>query len=1332
MWLSSTHRTPAKSKLSTSSQYDSPNGLMTPPASQSPPSDQERSRTDRQSPVQAQELSDSSSSHSSTAHGKRSRTDSFSTRQASQGSNTMNATTQSPNPRHRKSVRQIPTTPKRGGGASTNGETPRSGLVHRTSYDDDETDRRRSSPSKRSVYAAPIPGVGLSPFKSVLSQPGMAKNGPQITHFMRPLYSSARPGDATGDAISFTPTKIRAKELQFAILAGNTSSDSSGSASHDTSNSTESAGDANLSMTRSASQQSTAEEKSRKKAARSSSTTRNGARSSVAAPAKGKQLSRRSTFGRAHSWATFSTPPPARGMRVTKEVAQPVSPSDDPLLLYASHCAEWDYGTGSPSFSRSRVLKDVSVGDWTTRNEVGIMTDRDRVECGIATLPEEDEEEEQEGDTGGDNGAAGTSFLRTQSMFEPIDFGPNEDEEPYWQPGQVDADSDDEPNNFDSSAAANVFQSGPAQDESDPADDEPECDWQLGDGSSQGGVSDTVAQIEGSTAQISISDEPNFSNPGQDVSIAEMEEEEEEHGSIGSDDDGDESPVGDQSTSSSDSIQSGLTQNTSRSIADETQAEDSEEEEEEVEQDNSLRSDSRSQSQDVDVEDSRNIASEEPVQSGHADGMDEEEEEVEEEEDQDEEEEEDSVEEDEVEQDIGLQSDSRSQSGDADVEDSHSTAPEQGDLSERIEEQQEEQTGDVSMASVDDLPVPLTQTPIRNAVSSERTGGSHSSEAEQAEQTDDSSMASDDDLPGPPTESPRRNSVPNMLPTASPFISYPAISTPYGPRATSSSTHFEAATSPNRLIRRLGDDGASPGTLQRANSSASLLLMKSSEQPVIQISSLDPRAAAKAAAILKLHYQYVEEGFSHEEVDAIELKKYGLSVRDIHGLSAQDVSDLPNVLADEELKELERQRARSTRARHRQSAVASPFFKSGKGSAKSPYDPDWTLSGSSDSDKLTPPLTPAAEQRDSKDVQFGKSPRTPRLPGAWIWTPAKLPQSVGKGKAVDHDRRSPVKGANQGTPRLNPDPLVWELPEWSALDRVFRRRVREDAVRLLDASELVSNSNSRSLAASSSSSLSSSGLARLQIEGGTDSDTTRKIKAHCLAVVEVDVENVFKIFVQKHNIQDSQLNGLWSSHRFATRIAALQRRYLDRVDKHYRSKQVGQSQLDLIALAYTELSAMHEPLNEANRSAEREGVLRLNAAELNVDPSKIAMAAAGPARGSSAMLPSEDSMDFSLAMGGGGSSSLMLSNGRGRGGMLHSTPVIRRSGELAGPRTLSTKAPAPSSLVAGGAKDLRRAVLERISGNNLDEAGPAPMADLKNNVNMTPAQRLRSRLAANQ
>ncbi|CAD6904566.1 unnamed protein product [Tilletia controversa] len=640
-------------------------------------------------------------------------------------------------------------------------------------------------------------------------------------------------------------------------------------------------------------------------------------------------------------------------------------------------------------------------------------------------------------------------------------------------------------------------------------------------------------------------------------------------------------------------------------------------------------------------------------------------------------------------------------------------------------------------------------------------------EEQEASQSDDSSMAGDDDLPAQPTETPRRNSVPAMLPMASPLTPYPALSTPFHSRGAPGSTPFNAATSPTRTTLRVDNESASPGTLQRANSSASLLLMKSSEHPVIQISSLDPRAAAKAAAILKLHYQYVEEGFSHEEVDVMELKKYGLSVRDIRGLSAHDVSELPNVLADEELKELERQQGRSIRARHRQSSLASPIFFRSKGKTKAKQDGDWTLSGSSDSDKPTPPLTPSTDLMSSSPARSGtgfspkKGNSTPRLPGAWVWTPAKAQQSVTKGKVPESHGRSLVKGGNNSTPRLSPDPLVWELSEWSALDHVFRQRVREHAIRLLDASELGSNSDTCPLTASSSAQ-------RLQIRSASDCNTTKKLKAHCLAALEVDVEKVFTTFVQKHHIQESQLNGVWSSHRFATRIAALQRRYLDRVDKHYRSKHVEQSQLELVAIAHAELNEMHEPLNEANRSAGREGVLRLNAAELSVDPSKTSMPAPS-AQASPEIFPTEDSIDFSLGMASSSAKGKAI-YARGGEGMLHSTPVIRRSadaGTVGARRTATPKMTPSSSTLTAGRKDLRRAVLERTHGGNTDEpepeplfaakglgankddtAGPRPIQsnDLRRSStpkpqsrlqsggaeNLTPAERLRSRLAASQ
>ncbi|KAK0537436.1 hypothetical protein OC834_000778 [Tilletia horrida] len=1442
--------------MASSHQYESPNGIMTPPPSQSPPSSQERTQTGAAQLAQEQDLSDASSGQSTSLYGKRTRTESFEAHATAHRA-TSAAHMLSPNPRQRKSVRQVPSTPTRATIASSTAGTPRSLPAFRAGQDAAAPEPARRSPGlpKGVTYAAPIPGVGLSPFKSVLATSGIDASR-HVTHYTRPRFTSAEPGDGTGLAIPFSPTKIRLKQLQFAMVPGQNESDSSGTASDETQEQRDD-GDASSSMDRSSSQlshegtnQAARKGKSRKKTTSSSSSSRRGGRASAAGappPAQGKKLSRRSTFGRSHSWAAFSTPPAVRGMKVMKDVAQPDSPSDDPLLLYASRCAEWDYGTGSPSFSRSRVLKDVTVGDL---NDIGTMTE----EFGVGNVMTE---------AGGEvhNGTireGSPNFLRTQSMFEPISFGG--DDEPYWQPGHVDEDaSDEEPSHFDSSMAANVFQrpnserdhgviEEEASEEQEDEDAEQEleqelsgpevADWDsdgmketaLGRGSRSDEGQDDHRSVEGSLAHYGDHD------AAQDFDTYLQNENDEESGDM-----------------STDSVHSGLVSvSGERSQLDEVaNAADESADEDEVEQDQSLQTDSQSHSQEdnsvstsvqlslassaadlqpslgqgdggdqldgsnlsdslaegVDLDTSHQREAPRSSEPSHSrDTSASEESEVSEEgnsereannsgssgETAEEEEDEES-----------LRHEAAATSGTSDEADgSASIGDEDDDMSvveveqslfvsrmddedvedERSTDGAEQLLADMSISrddiDIDEQDAVAADISMHSQVAEEEDEDSTSGQEAEDHASDDGSMASDEESPALPPGTPRRNSLPTMLPDASAFVPYPLLSTPHSAASASTSALLEAETSPSP--RRV-DASASPSTLTRANSSASLLLLKSGGQPVIQISSLDPRAAAKAAAILKLHYQYVEEGFSHEEVDASELKKYGLSVRDIRGLAARDVSDLPNVLADEELRELERQKGRHARAHRRAEYSPSParsLF--GKAKAKEMSE-DWVASSSSDGDKFSSspltsdgdkhsssPLTPyAAKKKGLLPGQAGKSPATPRLPGAWVWTPAQAQEPSArpfhKSRGLGTPRWAPSPSNKSGkASKLEPDPLVWELAEWSALDRVFRHEVRDHAVRLLEVSELAADAGADGEAGSVLAA--AANFPRLVIQAPTDSLTTRKIKAHCLAVLNVDVERVFTKFVRKHNIQDSQLNGMWSSHRFATRIAALQRRYLERIDKHYRNKRVQKDELELVEIAHAELTELHEPLNAANRSAERDGVLRLNATELSIDSTKIGRAGSSSQAASTSLsaglsrLPIEDSMDFSLGVG----SEAVSLGGASAQAQYHSTPVRKGNSSTSTSVAAQTNPKKP----AVGGKDLRRAVLQRTFGGNQAEnvqAQPQPQAhaqppallaqgtprrlseiQLENSTpakaaahdasaaaKLTPAQRLRLRLEAN-
>ncbi|KAK0545691.1 hypothetical protein OC846_005338 [Tilletia horrida] len=1452
------HRTPLRTTTATTGsladQYASPNGLMTPPPSQSPPSTEERvSSITSQARIQPGPAS------------KRSRADSMERLRINPLLAHEHANDMSPNPRHRKSIRQIHIPSRRSASPTSSDDTPdspRSGLVSLADPPPSRsTPRRRStSPSKsQSVYAAPVPGIGLSPFKSILSQPEVRQKHLQVTHFQRPRYSSAEPGDRLGQAVSFSPTKIRSRELPFAKIAGNDESDNShsGSALLESAAPAQAADDSNSTANGSPSKL-----KSRKAGRKTTTATSRSRASNAASTAvgrQGKRLSQRATLGRTNSWAEFSTPPPARGMRVTKEIAQPESPSDDPLLLYASHYAEWDYGAGSPSFARSRLLPDVTLANWNARHEIGTMTE-------IANDQELDGDDEQrsEGGAQGSPAGSGSTLLRTRSMFDGVNFGPDEnDEDMFWQPGHVDEGDDDEASHLDYSQSANVFQQ--------PSSPSPRAGSALSQQSHvEASVEDEVAQ---ELADISLANKSDDMSDEQDREHSEMLEDEPEaqesmsqHGEDGTPDGLAEASYSqflsrsertdadrraDSYRSEADTVErsgdteghdgsrsqldSGMTSTSSqRTHQDESSRQDSITRDTEGDQgegdfDDSRASDlsvsglTRGEHDDDDDDDeseehlehdasvsaSHSISGLRPDISGQASTVDDNGDlsgsrdspnqtlseatdasrtgdyshpsrsfdegpsvsaDAQESLEQDSQQRDEHANDDEEEDDDGEMADEDSMS-DVEVEQSLVASSEERhsvedpledlDIQDESQEHEHEHEREFDPVHTDDISNQQLQTEdvVEEGDVEEEQKDTQMGERHEEEDSDGGSIASVEHPPERHLPEARRRSFPSNGVEASSMAAYSGIPPLIAPAITVGSSSDLDQNSPTRQTQDR-TTGGSPGSFQRANSSASLLLMKSSAQPVIQISSLDPRAAAKAAAILKLHYQYVEEGFSHEELDAAELKRYGLSVRDIRGLTAaRNASDLPNVLADEELRELERQRSRNGRS-GRKSAHNSPATqKLDKGKGKTRMIADWSTSSSSSSEGLfssdgivssSGPRTPVPLGSDANSGGSSESLRTPKLPGAWLWTPARLGRAA---QVPSKSPRTPLlasatshKSGGGGSPALDPDPLVWELPEWNALDRVFRTTLREDALRLLEGSE--------QLAAVSS------WPRELMIQAQDDDTVTKKIKAHCIAVLEVDVEAVLKRFVEKYNIQASQLNGMWSSHRFATRIAALQRRYLERVEQHYRPKTVAKSSLELVGIAKAELAEMHQPLSDANKSAERDGVLSLNAAELSLEQAH-RHSGAGTTLSVMPNLPEEDSMDFSLFAPLAAASAARNADAVQplHVQTLHSTPV-RRSQRSASHAQASQSGTSPSKQRAlaaslkesgttsasrpGGAKpDLRKAVLQRTFGTNQTEAGEtstiaesgsgrgAGSTSRLSGQNLTPAQRLRVRLANN-
>ncbi|KAJ9474358.1 hypothetical protein PHBOTO_004410 [Pseudozyma hubeiensis] len=267
-----------------------------------------------------------------------------------------------------------------------------------------------------------------------------------------------------------------------------------------------------------------------------------------------------------------------------------------------------------------------------------------------------------------------------------------------------------------------------------------------------------------------------------------------------------------------------------------------------------------------------------------------------------------------------------------------------------------------------------------------------------------------------------------------------------------------------------------------------LKLTQATSTPIVEISSLDPRAAARATAILKLFHKYVDEGWISGGLEMGEATRGRLG-RVVEAISRADLEgeeDLTRLLMDAEL-ELAR-----------------------------PAEEEESFLGS----------------RATSVVDTVGEPSTPFLPGGFRATPA-----AGKG-----GKRSSIGFPGLGTPdrttrsvarqtrleaALAPpssafDPRVWDTHDWVRLDKYFTLGVKKISSSLI-ASHSARGADSRAL----------------------------KVRCYVEALHGVDVVEVSNMFLDEMEVEEGARVDEWAVEKVECRVGVLQRKYLRKVESKY-------------------------------------------------------------------------------------------------------------------------------------------------------------------------------------
>ncbi|ETS65327.1 hypothetical protein PaG_00056 [Moesziomyces aphidis] len=336
---------------------------------------------------------------------------------------------------------------------------------------------------------------------------------------------------------------------------------------------------------------------------------------------------------------------------------------------------------------------------------------------------------------------------------------------------------------------------------------------------------------------------------------------------------------------------------------------------------------------------------------------------------------------------------------------------------------------------------------------------------------------------------------------------------------------------------------ATGSTMADASHSRSrvLKLGQATSTPIVEISSLDPRAAARATAILKLFHKYVDEGWiSAGDMDATgassatgeRMRRVVDAIRraDTHG-RLEDASALQHSL----------ERADGTTSA---AADLTTLL----------MDAELALArqGSADTESL---LGSRAASVVSTRRLPTASPATPFLPGGFRATPAAsntriddtaspspaaAPRSRANDSTIasatvsfpglstpDRRRRSTAKQARLSQALAAPAPdsfdaRVWDTQDWVRLDKYFALGVQKISSRLLSSTS-------------------------------ADAGADKMLRARCYmdALFDTDVGEVAWLFLAEMHIAHANQVGEWTHTKLTHRLEALRRKYARKIHRRY-------------------------------------------------------------------------------------------------------------------------------------------------------------------------------------
>ncbi|SPO24033.1 uncharacterized protein UTRI_03423_B [Ustilago trichophora] len=344
-----------------------------------------------------------------------------------------------------------------------------------------------------------------------------------------------------------------------------------------------------------------------------------------------------------------------------------------------------------------------------------------------------------------------------------------------------------------------------------------------------------------------------------------------------------------------------------------------------------------------------------------------------------------------------------------------------------------------------------------------------------------------------------------------------------------------------------------------------LKLGQATSTPIVEISSLDPRAAARATAILKLFHKYVDEGWlsgaemgdstegqMRRVVDAIRRVDSEASRRggeaSVLRLDGEGGGDLTTLLMDEELA-LAREGSVDTESflESRATSVASTATQRTAAMMASPATPflpggfratpasiranTAAAAAAAETGETTSPSVNAADSRSTATINESstvsrRNKSLHRPLETFTFPTLSTPDR-------SSTRRPPAKQARLSLALAPPhattfSPRIWDTTDWVRLDKYFTSGVKK--------------------------------ISSVLVSPAHPGDKVHKARCYVDALFGVDVEEVAELFLAEMQIPQDKRVDEWSSTKVQVRLEALQRKYLRKVERKYPGALISQQE----------------------------------------------------------------------------------------------------------------------------------------------------------------------------